>query len=198
MPRLSSHHIPFIFFCAALGAVLVFGVSFVRPLEYSSTVKLLILQKGPGSTDAYTAIKAIETIGDNMAQVVHTTSFFQLVMQQDSSIRTTYFSGNEEKRRKTWDRMVDAHIGRGTGFLRLTVYHPDKREARKIVEAISQVFVLHGWEYANANIEVKVVDAPLESLFPVRPNLAANALTGFFFGGIIGALYLVMRQKKIS
>lgn len=181
---------------AALGGFSTFFLSFVRPLEYSAHTRLLILQKGPGTTDAYTALKAIEAIGENLSQITETTSFFELVMQTDPRIRAAAFPKDEVRRRKAWAKMVDTVSARGSGFLYVTVYHADKREARKIVEAVSTVLVTRGWEYANANIEIKPVDAPLVSPFPARPQFALNALAGGCMGALIGAWYGMSRRSR--
>ena len=181
-------------FFAVLGALLTVGFSLLRPLEYSSTARFLVVQKVQPA-DAYSAIKAVETITDNLSEVVHTTSFFDRVLATDVRIRKTYFSRTELKRRKQWNKMVIAHTTRGSGFLTISVYHPDKREARSLMSAISQVLVSNGWEYVNADIQIKIVDPAIESRFPARPNLPANALAGLVFGAIVGGA-VVLRNSK--
>lgn len=184
-----------ILFFAGLGMLLTVSFSFFRPLEYSSTARFLVVQKVQPQ-DAYSAIKAVETITDNLSEVVHTTSFFDRVLATDIRIRKNYFSRTETKRRKQWNRMVVARTTRGSGFLTVTAYHPDKREAHNISTAISQVLVTQGWEYVNADIQIKIVDPTIESRFPARPNIPANALAGLALGAILGGGVVMRRQSR--
>lgn len=183
-------------FFSVLGGILALGLSLLRPLEYSSTGRLLIVQK-VAPIDAYSAIKSVETISENLAEIIYTTSFFDRVLDTDIRIQKNFFSNNERTRRKQWEKMVDTHAGRGSGFLNVTVYHPDKREARKIVEAISQVLITQAWEYINADIQIRSVDSPLESRFPVRPNLVMNGLAGAVMGFLLGSVYALNTRKRV-
>lgn len=180
-----------LFACA--GLVFALFLSLVRPLEYNSTVRLLVLQKNIPA-DAYTAIKAIETITENLSQVVITSSFFDKVMAADPRIHRDDFSRVERKRRKAWARAVSTQVSRGSGFFDITVYNRDKHEATRIVQAIALVLTNSGWEYVNSDIDIKIVDTPLESRFPVRPNLIINALMGFVFGAMIGGAYVSQKR----
>lgn len=184
-------------FFALLGGVLALGFSLLRPLEFSSSARLLVIQK-VASIDAYSAIKSVETITDGLSELVHTTSFYDRVFDTDIRINKAYFSNNERDRRRQWDKMVETHTSRGNGFLRIAVYHPDKREARKIVEAITQVLMTQGSEYLNAEVQIKSVDSPLESRFPVKPNLPVNALGGMVFGTLVGILYALNSQRSVQ
>ena len=58
---------------AVLGLVLAVVFSFLRPLEYSSTVRLLITQN-VGTVDAYTAARSAERIAEDLATITYTTS----------------------------------------------------------------------------------------------------------------------------
>lgn len=182
-------------FFAFFGLALTILFSFLRPLEYSSTARFLVVQKVQPA-DAYSAIKAVETITDNLSEVVHTTSFFDRVLATDIRIRKNYFSRTEAKRRKQWNRMVSSRTARGSGFLTVTVYHPDKREAHNITNAISQVLITQGWEYVNADIQIKIVDPAIESRFPARPNIPGNAVAGLVLGAIIGAVVVFQKRSK--
>lgn len=184
-----------ILFFAGLGMLLTVGFSFFRPLEYSSTARFLVVQKVQPA-DAYSAIKAVETITDNLSEVVHTTSFFDRVLATDIRIRKNYFSRTETKRRKQWNRMIVSRTTRGSGFLTVTVYHPDKREAHNISTAISQVLITQGWEYVNADIQIKIVDPAIESRFPARPNIPGNAVAGLVLGAIIGSVVVFQKRFK--
>lgn len=180
---------------ALLGVVLALTVSFVRPLEYSSSVRLLIVQKNTGTSDAYTVLKSAESIGDNLSQVVYTSSFLDKVLDSKYLVNKNFFPRKEYDRRKKWGRMLETQGSRGTGFLKLTVFHPDKREANKIAKAMSSILIEEGWQYVGTAMEMKLVDRPLESRFPARPNIFANIFFGFFFGVCIGVLYVIGKHR---
>ena len=184
-----------ILFFAVFGLVLTVAFSFLRPLEYSSSARFLVIQKN-ASADAYAAIKSVETITDTLQQVVHTTAFFNSALSADPRIRTDYFHKKEAQRRKQWQDMVETHSIRGTGFLQVSVYHSDAREARKILQAISDVLIGQGWQYVSTDIKITVVDSIIESTYPVRPNLIANALGGLVIGSFLGVVYALLRERK--
>ena len=61
---------------AVAGLLLGTVLSFVRPLEYRASTRLLITQ-GTLSADAYTASRSAERIADDLAQIVFTSTFFE-------------------------------------------------------------------------------------------------------------------------
>lgn len=184
-----------ILFFAVLAAVLTLALSLLRPLEYSSSARFLVQQKN-APADAYSAIKSVETITDTLTEVIHTTAFFDSVLTANPQIRTDYFEKNEAKRRKQWNTMVETHANHGTGFLQVIVYHTKASEARKIVQAISDVLIGQGWLYVNMDIKTTLMDSPIESSYPVRPHLVASAFGGLVLGGFLGVLYALVRERK--
>ncbi|MDO8571679.1 MAG: hypothetical protein Q7R79_03285 [bacterium] len=182
--------------CALIAGSLALLLSLLRPLEYSSSVRLLILQKNQSALDPYTALKSAEQVGDTLSQVVYTSAFFDRVLQTDTTIDQKLFSENERKKRKVWGKMIETQSGRGNGFLKVTVYHRDRSEARKIVQAITNVLVAEGWQYVNSDITVRVVDAPLDSRFPVRPDIPVNVFIGCIFGALLGSVFILFNERK--
>ena len=64
---------------AVITMALAAALSFVRPLEYSSTMRLLIIQQSGVNLDPYTAIRSAETIATNLSQVIYTSVFYDNV-----------------------------------------------------------------------------------------------------------------------
>jgi capsular polysaccharide biosynthesis protein len=177
---------------AVLVALLAVLGSFVRPLEYSSTLRLLIIQRSSLGLDPYTAIRSAERVSENLANVIYTTSFFDKVMTAGFSIDQTIFKTDERKKREQWQRMVETHIARGTGLLTITVFHRDREQAEHITTGIGTVLQTEGWTYVGGgDLQVQVVDAPLTSRLPVRPNLVANGFAGLVLGFLAGVGYSV-------
>jgi capsular polysaccharide biosynthesis protein len=173
------------------------GLSFIFPLRYSSTMSLLIIQKQLSQADPYTAIKASERIADNLGQIIYTTSFFDKVMSAKFNIDQSIFSSDEIKRRKQWRQMIGTQVVRGSGMLVVAVYHQDKSQAEQIARAIAFVLTTEGWQYVGGgDLQVKLVDQPLASRFPVRPNIPANAFTGFILGIIVGSGYVLANARR--
>jgi hypothetical protein len=67
---------------ALFGAVLATLASFLRPIEYASTVRLLILQTNAGGLDPYTALKSTERIAQNLGVLAYTSSFWSGLSQR--------------------------------------------------------------------------------------------------------------------
>jgi len=121
---------------ALVAAVFSAGLSFLFPLQYSSSMRLLIIQQQLSQADPYTAIKASERIADNLAQIVYTTSFFDKVMNAKYNIDQTIFKQDEEKKRRQWRKMISTQVLRGSGMLVVTVYHVDPDQAEQIARAL--------------------------------------------------------------
>src|SRR5688572_336259 len=117
---------------AVLTAMAGAGLSFLFPLQYSSSMRMLIIQKQLSATDPYTAIKASERISDNLAQIIYTTSFFEKVMGAKFNIDQSVFKSEESKKRKQWREMIETRVIRGSGMLVVTVYHTDPKQAEQI------------------------------------------------------------------
>lgn len=186
-----------IFLVGLVSAVLGLLLSLVFPLEYSSSMRLLIIQKQLAEADPYTAIKASERIADNLGQIIYTTSFYDKVMGANFNVDVSRFSQDPIKRRKQWQKMIGTQVLRGSGLLVVTVYNTDKEQATQLSRAIAFVLTTEGYQYiGGGDLQVKLVDEPLLSRWPVRPNIPANAVTGFVLGLIVGSGYLLATSER--
>ena len=50
-------------------------------------------------------------------------------------------------------------------------------------------------EYVGGDVTIKVVNAPVATRFPVRPNLPLNGALGFVVGVLLMVLALLRREK---
>ena len=181
-----------------LGLVLALVVSFVQPLRYSSTARILILQNSSSSVDAYTASRSEERIAENLSSIIYTSTFFDQVLSAGFGIDRSAFPDDDRKKRKEWTRTVSATVSRGSGLLTLNAYHTNSLQAEQIVRAIAFVLTNRVEEYTSGeNVEVRLVDAPLNSRWPVKPNVLANVFSGFFLGTFAGAAYVLLQTEKI-
>lgn len=175
---------------AGLTLVLALVMTIVQPLKYRATTRLLIIQRATYTFDTYNALKAAERVAENLTSIVYTTDFYNQVMAAPVSFDRGVFNVNETKRRKLWKKMVSATITRGTGFLTVSAYHTNPQEAEKISGAVASVLSKNGSDYVGGgDIQVKTVDSPLVSKYPVKPNILVNAISGLVLGFIFGVLY---------
>ncbi|MBT3231142.1 hypothetical protein HN358_05220 [Candidatus Uhrbacteria bacterium] len=195
-PILSSWHT--VLLTAAIGLFLGVVLSFVQPLEYSSTARILITQE-LGTVDAYTASLSVERISEDLADIVYTTSFYEKVVQAPYDIDSTYFELQENKRREQWDDMISASVSRSSGLLTVRVYHEDVDQAQEIVNSVAYVLINEGWTYTSgSNIKVQLVDEALNSRWPVRPNIPVNAFSGLVLGIIAGVGYVLIQVERVK
>lgn len=183
---------------AGLGLLLSLVVSFVQPLKYSSTVRLLVLQDVGATVDAYTATRSEERIAENLTNIIYFTTFFDQVMNAGFSIDEKSFPTQDYKRRREWAKTVSASVSRGSGLLNITAYSRNVAEAEQIARAVAFVLTEHADEYNSGGaVEVKLIDAPLNSRFPVKPNIFANAVSGLVLGGLVGCAYVIISYERI-
>lgn len=181
-----------------LGLVLALIISFVQPLKYSSTARMLILQDVGSGVDAYTASRSEERIADNLSTLVYTSTFFDQVMDAGFSIDESIFPDDPSKQRKVWGRTVKATVARGSGLLSITAYHRDVDQAEQLVRAIAFVLTDRVGEYTSGgDVSVRLVDEPLNSNWPVKPNVLANILSGFVLGGFVGIAFTLLQTERI-
>jgi capsular polysaccharide biosynthesis protein len=180
-----------------IGTALAILLSFLRPLEYSSTTRILITQE-LGAVDAYTASRSAERIADDLASIVYTSTFFTKVLSSGYDVDESYFSDDEIKRRDQWEKAVSASVSRSSGLLSITAYHTDIEQAEELATAVAYVLTTEGWTYTSGgSITVQVVDEPLNSRYPVRPNLLINGFSGLVLGLLGGAGYLLITAEKL-
>lgn len=180
--------------CIALTCAVLF--SFVLPLEYSSTTKILITPKVEG-VDPYTASRSAESAADQLASLLTTSSIYTAVFNSGYGVDKEYFPEDVVKFQKKWNKTVSASVTRGSGIMTIVAYHTDPKEAEALASAIAYVYVTDGRRYVNGEIVVQIIDNAINSRYPVRPNVLVNALSGLFLGIIGGAGYALIQADRV-
>lgn len=181
-----------------LGLVLALIIAFTQPLRYASTARLLILQNVGTPVDAYTASRSEERIAENLSTIIYTSTFFDQVLNSGFDIDEQAFPSDDVKARRTWRKTVDATVSRGSGLLTLSTYHTDVRQAEQIVRAVAFVLTDRVSEFTSGNnVSVRLIDAPLNSRWPVKPSILSNIASGFFLGGFVGIGYVFAQNERI-
>lgn len=188
---------PTVLFCAALGLALAAGLSFLRPLEYSSTTRILITLKTT-TVDAYEAARSVESIADQLAGLLPTSEIYKSVFASSYSIDQSVFAqNNPTKFARQWARAVEASVQRGSGLLTIRAYHTNPRQAQELANAVAFVFVTKGWDLSSGTgVTLKVVDEAVNSRYPVRPNFLLNGVSGFVIGFLVGSGYIFLEDAR--
>ncbi|MDO8499322.1 MAG: Wzz/FepE/Etk N-terminal domain-containing protein [bacterium] len=181
----------------AVVAVAALTVSFFLPRYYSAEAQLLIIVRGGTGTDAYTQSKAADLAGENLAQVIRTQDFYTKVMESGSAVNRDRWQGlTERRRRRAWARDVRAVVDYGTGVLSLKVYGLGESDTAALSGAVVNTLVTRGWEYAGSDVSIRVLNSPLVSYLPGRPNFVLNTVVGFVLGFVLSAWW-AWRYKRV-
>jgi uncharacterized protein involved in exopolysaccharide biosynthesis len=180
-----------------LGAVLALVASFVQPLRYSSTERVLITQTNATGLDPYTAIKSTERIAENLAEIIYTSSFFNAVMSK-AQIDTSYFPEDEIDKRKLWQRTIQTEITPNTGVVSIIAYHPKRDSATELAVRVAQELQTVTPNYFGYSVRVQIIDDPLPSRWFAKPDFTRNVMAGAAIGFLLGAAWVLGRVKSVA
>ena len=80
----------------------------------------------------------------------------------------------------------------------IKVYHTDVAQAELVASTIATVLTEQGTDFTSGtNIEIRVVDQPLNSKWPVRPNILVNAFSGLVLGLLAGVGYVLIESERM-
>lgn len=173
----------------------------IQPFKYGAKSKLLVVQSYDGIVDPYAASRSNEYLSNVLASVVSSESFFYEAVNSGFYVDQSYFSQRADKRLKEWDKTVDAKAVNDTGIIIVNVYHRDKYQAEQIASAINYVMKAKNGLYhgAGERVSVKVVDPPIVSRFPVKPNVVLNVSLAIILGLVLGLCYIyLLPEEKYS
>ena len=171
-----------------VGALTFVGASFMQH-EYRTTVRLLLAPQYGTGIDPYNLSKATEYFTDLLSRVVPSQAFFEELLKSEPRIDQSVFSVRPVKRDQEWRHMMQARPVSDTGILELTVYHKASSQASLIGSAAAQLLIVRGalFHGADDKVALRILDAPLTSERPVRPQALLSALIAFlvvFLGGV--------------
>ncbi len=173
-------------------------VTLLQPFEYGAETKLLVIQNFPPNEDPYTAAKSNEYLSSVLAEVITTNSFFTEVMNAGFNINRNYFPTEPNKLRRAWKQVVQASPVYDTAILNISVYHPDKNQASQIIQAVNQVMQAKHSQYHGMgdNVTIRVIDPPVVSQRPVKPNVAMNLGAGFILGLVLALSFVYIFPEE--
>lgn len=178
----------------ATAGIVIGALWLIFPHEYSSTMRVLVVQKYT-LTDSYTAAKSAEKISKGLASVIHTSTFIDKIAQNKTVNISEILVLSEKDKRDTWEKTVGADKIGDTSMLEITAYDEDPKKAESLVKAVANVLVTEGDAYHGAGdtVDLRVVDSPLTSAFPARPNLMLYGPAAFVLGALAGVLFVFFR-----
>ncbi len=183
----------FVFIFLILATIL----TVVQPFKYGASSQILIIQNSI-SSDPYTASKSTEYLSNILAKVVYSNSFFENVLNSGYAVDKSYFGQTVKKQMKTWNKTVSTKANNDSGIITINVYHKDRTQTDLIARAI--VYTLqtkHGLYHGGAdNVSIKVIDDPITSNYPVKPNLILNFNLALVLGLIFSGVYIYLYPEK--
>ncbi|HTW96652.1 MAG TPA: hypothetical protein VMD74_03295 [Candidatus Methylomirabilis sp.] len=179
-------------FIVFLAVAVIFSA--VQPFKYGSSMKLLTVINFGQNVDPYTASRSNEYLSNLLAKIVSSGTFFAKVEDSGYKIDKNYFSGTEKQQIKKWSKTVKAKSVADTGIIAIDVYHTNRDQAEEIAKAVAYTLQTtntqyHG--YGNA-VEIKIIDAPLTSTYPVQPDLPLNLGVAFALAIIFSFCYVYL------
>lgn len=188
---------PRLVWSALFGAVLAVGVSLALPWQYSSTMRVLVVQANVAGLDPYTALKSTEQIASSIRELVYTSLVANRVLSETPELDTGYFSQDEYRRRKEWQKAVEVGVSPGTGIMVVTAYHSDRNQARLLVQGVAKQIIEKTPNFGY-NAQAQVIDTPLPSRWIARPNLTQAAGYGAIIGLMLAVFWLFLSVGDAS
>jgi len=187
---------------AVISAWLIFMVlgaaaTFIQPLKYEAKSRLLIVQNISG-VDPYTVSKSNQYLSSLFSQVAYSNSFFELVTSSNNfDIDRSYFTDNYKKQMKIWQKTISAKSN-DAGIIEISIYHPNTYQAKQIALGVNDVLINQGFNYqgGDQSIKIKIIDQPLVSDYPVKPNIVFNFFAFSILGILTGCIYLYYTPSK--
>lgn len=173
-------------------------VSFIQPLKYSAESQVLVVPDYRQTTDPYQISKTNEYLSSLLAQVTYSSSFFEATAKPEYQIDATYFGNTSKKRMNKWQKTIEVKALNDSGIISVKAYHPDKQQAEKLVRAINYNLITKNNFYHGLGDKVvlKVIDEPLVSLWPAKPNLPVNFALAFILGLLLGLIHVYLTSAE--
>jgi capsular polysaccharide biosynthesis protein len=171
------------------------GLTLAQPLKYSSSLRLLVVQdSGAVAGDPYAMARSNEYLSDVLSKVTYSTSFYGRAMSAGFNIDKAYFGNTNKKAAKNWNKTIEVKKINNTGIISVTAYHPEPGQAERIARAVGYVLITQNQNYHGLGdkVSLKLLDEPINSAWPVKPNLLLNAALSLFLGLVFGLIYVYL------
>lgn len=172
-------------------------ITLAQPLKYRSSSRLLILQPNTAA-DAYAVARSNQYIGGLISEVIYSGAFLDSLKASTFTFDRNYFNGTYKQNIKEWKKTVYAKSGGDTGVIDIEIYHTNPEEAKNISLAVNQLIISgqSPYKFNAAQTKISVIDQPIVSSFPVKPNIAINLGLGLLFGFLSACSYIYLFPKE--
>jgi len=172
-------------------------ITFLQPLKYSAHSRILIINY---DTNTYTLTQSSEYVANILTQAAYSDYFYQSLKNSytDNGIDWSYFHGDDQKQLNIWENTIEIKPSVDNEFIQVTIYHPNKDQAKKIAWAVNDTLVNKNQLYHGLGdrIKLKVIDNSLTSNFPAKPNIPLNLGLGLILGLVLGLIYVYIFPEK--
>lgn len=186
-----------IFFLLIIFLTLAIILSIIQPFKYGASSQVLVIQNFT-NPDPYLTSKSTEYLSNILAKVIYSNSFFTNVLDAGYFIDKNYFGQTVKAQMKNWKKTVSAKAVNDSGIISLNVYHTDRAQAELITRAV--IYALqtkHGLYHGGSdNVSVKIIDEPIISAYPVKPNLILNFSLALVLGLIFSLVYVYLFPEE--
>lgn len=177
-----------------IGLVIILTQTF----KYDTKSKILVIQEGAGRVDPFSVSRSVEYLSDLFSKVVYSNSFLEEVMASDFNIDESYFGDNSIKKIKKWKKTVSAKSVDDSGIVIISVYHKDNYQAMQIALAVNHVLITKHQNYhgLGSSVKISVIDQPVVSNYPTKPNLLYGLLIIVFSSLFFGLIYIYLFPEE--
>jgi len=188
-----------IFTLVLVGTMAVILISLLSPLKYGVSSRLLVSQNS-GTSDVYSLSRSNEYLGNLLAEVAYSGSFYDKVLNSSYNVDKNYFNGDYGKQIEKWQKTISTKTKQDTGIIEVNIYHPNIIEAKKIAAAVNHILINNNHDYhGGENIQINVIDQPLASDYPVKPNLLNNGSIAIAISLLFSVFFIyIFPEEKYS
>jgi capsular polysaccharide biosynthesis protein len=193
--RLKRRTLISIFFIFLIAGGIVSGI---QGFKYGTKSSVLVIQEGGAGVDPFAVSRSVEYLSTLLSQVVYSNSFFNHVMDTDFNIDKSYFTNDSTKQMEIWKKTVSAKSVENSGIITVSVYHLDQHQAKQIALAVNHVLMTSNSEYQGlgSSVKISVIDQPIVSNYPVKPNLLLNFTAVLLATLVVGFVYIYLFPEE--
>ncbi|MDP3956601.1 MAG: Wzz/FepE/Etk N-terminal domain-containing protein [bacterium] len=177
--------------------ILAIILSLLQPFKYGSSSQVLVIQNS-SNPDPYLASKSTEYLSNILAKVISSNSFYENVLDSGYYVNKNYFGQTVKDQMKIWAKTISTKAINDSGIISLNIYHADRSQAELINRAV--VFTLqtkHGLYHGGGeNVSIKVIDEPITSNYPVKPDLILNFGLALVLGLVFSLIYIYLFPEE--
>lgn len=186
-----------IFFFLIIFLTLTVILSLIQSFKYGASSQVLMIQNF-SNPNPYLTSKSTEYLSNILAKVIYSNSFFTNALNSGYFIDKNYFGPTVKAQMKNWKKTISAKAVNDSGIISLNVYHTDRSQAELITRAV--IYTLqtkHGLYHGGAdNVSIKIIDEPIISAYPVKPNLILNFSLALILGLIFSLVYIYLFPEE--